>query len=206
MADPHAWSLHNPPRHAGHQAHRSELPSRSVDPPSPRRYRTGRSCIPGRQSSSPKFEEEELTERSQQREETTSVRLDHSRQRYVSPMSQHAASQAATLKVSKNAELLPSRCSWNESMVFERPSQSLCVLLPLFHAILVAYHVTYCMLHFTCPIVSEKEFYNKVVSKLTAKSRTHVEFASWTSGSFQSRSENIRRASKQTKPGVRRDP
>ena len=35
--------------------------------------------------------------------------------------------------------------------------------------------------------------YSESVSKVTAKSSTHAEFASWTSGSFQSRSENSRR-------------
>ena len=38
------------------------------------------------------------------------------------------------------------------------------------------------------------------------RSRTHAEFAPWTSGSFQSRSENIRRPPKQRKRGVRRKP
>ena len=44
------------------------------------------------------------------------------------------------------------------------------------------------------------------ISKVTAQRRAHAEFASWTSGSFQSRSENIHRPSKQTKRGVRRKP
>ena len=44
------------------------------------------------------------------------------------------------------------------------------------------------------------------VSKITAKSRTHADFASWTSGSFQTRSENIHRPPKQTKRAVRKNP
>ena len=44
------------------------------------------------------------------------------------------------------------------------------------------------------------------ISKVTARGCTHAEFASWTSGSFHSRSENIHRPSKQTKRGVRGNP
>ena len=41
------------------------------------------------------------------------------------------------------------------------------------------------------------------ISKVTAKYRTQAKFASWTPGSFQSRSQNIRRPSKQRERGVR---
>ena len=59
--------------------------------------------------------------------------------------------------------------------------------------------------HFTCDMCWESGFHEDwrrvvqqtvPISEVTAKNRTHAEFASWTSGSFQFQSENIRRPSK----------
>ena len=50
---------------------------------------------------------------------------------------------------------------------------------------------------------SGEELYHSVsISKVTAKSRTHAELASWSPGSFQSRIENIHGPSKQRKRGT----
>ena len=66
--------------------------------------------------------------------------------------------------------------------------------------------------HFTCDMHRESGKHevkrriaqqSESISTMTAKSRTQAEFASWTSGSFWSRSENIRRPSKLTEREVR---
>ena len=103
-----------PFRHSASQGNRSNLPSRSLDPPPPCFCSAGWSYFTRRHISPTKFETEELALRPQQGKEATSSVRDHAREWYMSSVWPLMASISRRSSVFINAKALPSRCSLNE--------------------------------------------------------------------------------------------